>query len=207
MTHRTFTRRQALQGGAALTGALAFGRLPGLRSAAPEEPALVVLWLNGGPAGLFNSAGSFLRNGAFGVTPANVRDLGGDLLVDAGSLGSLPEPARTHMASVNFRHGVIRPHEQARAAVLEESGRSRLLRMAAAFPAAEWRCAVVIDLGFPAGVRAEPPADDGIALERLMETEPIAQRVGASRWAQIRSAYGAPERSTISDSASTFAAI
>ena len=208
MTNRTFTRRQALQGGAALTGALAIGGLQGLRRpAAAEEPALVILWLNGGPAGLFNSAGSFLRNGAFGVTPASVRDLGGDLLVDAGSLGVLPEAARAHMASVNFRHGVIRPHEQARAAVLEENGKSRLVRMAGAFPASGRRCAVVNDLGFPAGVSADPPAEDGIALERIVDARAVERQVGASRWAELRAAYGAPDRSTIADSAATFAAV
>ena len=208
MTHRNFTRRQALQGGATLAGALALGKLPSGRSAGSEEqPALVVLWLNGGPAGLFNSAGSFLRSGAFGVTPGNVRDLGGGLLVDVESLGALPEGARAHMASVNFRHGVIRPHEQARAAVLEENGRSRLLRMAAAFPAASRRCALVNDIGFPAGVNADPPAEDGVALERVVDTDVPERRVGASRWAEIRTAYGAPERSTIGDTATTFAAL
>ena len=208
MTNRTFTRRQALQGGAALAGAFALGKLPGVRSTVSEEqPALVVLWLNGGPAGLFNSAGSFLRNGAFGVVPGNVRDLGGGLFVDVESLGALPGPARGHMASVNFRHGVIRPHEQARAAVLEENGRSLLLRMAAAFPAASRRCALVNDLGFPAGVNADAPPEDGVALERAVESDVAARRVGASRWAEIRSGYGAAERSTIGDSASTFAAV
>jgi len=208
MTHRTFTRRQALQGGAALTGALALGRLPvGRAETSEEQPALVVLWLNGGPAGLFNSAGSFLRNGAFGVGEGNVRDLGGGLFVDAGSLGALPAGARARMASINFRHGVIRPHEEARAAVLETKGRSRLLRMAAAFPAAGRRCAVVNDLGVPAGVNADPPAEDGLALERLVEAEAVARRVGAPQWAEIREAYGAPERSTIGDTASTLAAV
>jgi hypothetical protein len=208
MTDRTFTRRQALQGGAGLAGALALGKLAGGPSAASvEQPALVVLWLNGGPAGLFNSAASFLRNGAFGVTPSNVRDLGGDLLVDLESLGALPESARAHMVSINFRHGVIRPHEQARVAVLEENGRSRLLRMAAVLPAASRRCALVNDMGFPAGVNADPPAEDGIALERVVDTDVPERRVGASRWAEIRTAYGTAERSTIGDTATTFAAL
>jgi hypothetical protein len=210
MTNRTFTRRQALQGGAALAGALALGKLPGGRSAVPgpeDRPALVVLWLNGGPAGLFNSAGSFLRDGAFGVTSSNVRDLGNGLLVDADSLGALPESARRHMASINFRHGVIRPHEQARAAVLELEGRSRLLRLASALPAGSRRCVLVNDIGFPAGVNAAPTPKDGIALERLVDADAAAREAGPSRWAEIRAAYGAPQSSTIGDSASTFAAV
>src|SRR5437879_487657 len=100
MTSRTFTRRDLIQGGAALAGAsaLGFGASP-----SEEPPTLVVLWLNGGPAGLFNSADSFLSSGAFGVTEANVRPLGNDLYVDADSFGALPPAARGHMASINFR--------------------------------------------------------------------------------------------------------
>ena len=62
------SRRQVLKGGAAVAGALALGRtLPAGESEPAERPTLVVFWLNGGPAGLFNSADSFLRSGAFGV--------------------------------------------------------------------------------------------------------------------------------------------
>src|SRR6185295_11745581 len=113
--------------GALMLGA---GRDPSGRQG-QERPTLVVLWLNGGPAGLFNSAGSFLRSGAFGVATNNVRDLGNGLYVDALSLGALPATALAHMASVNFRHEILRPHEHARAAVLEAGPRSQLLRMAA----------------------------------------------------------------------------
>ena len=84
-------RRTLLKGGAALAGALAFGRLGDAEEPpAADRPTLVVWWLNGGPAGLFNSAGSFLASGAFGVKADNVRDLGNGLYVDAGSLGALP---------------------------------------------------------------------------------------------------------------------
>ncbi len=208
MTRRTFTRRQALQGSAALAGALSLGKWPLARPEAPaEQPALVVFWLNGGPAGLFNSAGSFLSNGAFGVTPSNVRDLGGGLLVDADSLGALPADARAHMASINFRHGVVRPHEQARAAVLESRGRSQLLRMAAAMPRAARRCAVVNDLGFPAGVAADAAAEGGIVIERVVETADTARRAGVERWSEICAAYDAPiDRASIADQRLTFAA-
>ena len=96
MADRGFTRRAAVKGAAALGGALALGGWPELKGDTPESerPTLVVFWLNGGPAGLFNSAGSFLRSGAFGVVPGRVLDLGNDLLVDAGSLGVLPAAAR-----------------------------------------------------------------------------------------------------------------
>src|SRR5262245_51106590 len=116
MTEGTIARRSILKGGAALAGTLALKNWGGLEARpSKERPTLAVFWLNGGPAGLFNSADSFLRSGAFGVTESNVRALGNDLYVDAGSLGALPSAAREHMASVNFRHGIVRPHEHARA--------------------------------------------------------------------------------------------
>jgi len=207
MTDRKFTRRQALKGTAALAGAMSLGKWS-LAAIAQERPTLVVFWLNGGPAGLFNSAGSFLSNGAFGVTSRNVRDLGNDLFVDADSLGALSDATGARMASINFRHGVVRPHEQARASVLESGGRSQLLRMASAMPRASRRCAVVNDLGLPVGVSADAPAEAGIVIERVVETGQLARRVGAERWAETRAAYGAPaDRSTIADQRSTFAAV
>src|SRR2546428_4728402 len=104
MDSTDLTRRGVLLGIGA--GALA---LPGLSrrvlAAAPREvSALAIVYLNGGPAGLFNSATSFLPPGAFGVTPDNVRDLGNGLLVDASTFGALPAPAPAHMASINFNH-------------------------------------------------------------------------------------------------------
>src|SRR5262252_8510874 len=81
MRSADMTRRSVLKGGAALAGALALGdRLGGAAGAPEARPALVVLWLNGGPAGLFNSAGSFLGRGSFGVAENNVRGLGHGLV-------------------------------------------------------------------------------------------------------------------------------
>src|SRR4030095_6255445 len=130
MKNRTFTRRTARKGGAALAGTAALGRWRGPETpVADEKSTLVILWLNGGPAGLFHSADSVLRSGAFGVPHGNVRDLGNGLRVDAASLGALPAAAQAHMASINFRHGIVRPHEHARAAVLQSGSRSQLLRI------------------------------------------------------------------------------
>src|SRR5215475_1331309 len=97
-------RRTVLQGAA---GALALPALSRTVLAAPppaESPVLMILYLNGGPPGLFNSAKSFLSKGAFGVTTENVRALSKDFLVDAGTFGSLPSAALGHMAAVNFKH-------------------------------------------------------------------------------------------------------
>lgn len=207
--NRSITRRTALRRGAALAGTLAFGRWARADGPRPEErPTLVVFWLNGGPAGLFNSADSFLGSRAFGVTTRNVRDLGNGLYVDAESLGALPATALSHMASINFQHGVVRPHEQARAAVLESGSRSQLLRMAAVMPIGPIRCAVVNDLGFPAGVAASPPVEDGVALERVADLGDLARRLGPKRPDDVRSAYAvSPNRTDVSDQCSTFAAV
>lgn len=210
MANANITRRKLMQGGLALAGAAALGgsrrgeaRGGSRRGTAPERPTLVVFWLNGGPAGLFNSANSFLANGAFGVTQDNVRALGNDLYVDAGTLGALPEAARAHMASVNFSHGITRPHDHARAAMLENGKRNQLLRMAAAIPAgSEIRCALVNDLGFPKGVSAGPPAEAGAKLDFVMDFGSIP---GVDA---VRSTYGvASDAVWIRDQAATFAAV
>ena len=222
MTDLDLTRRRFLAGGAALVGAGAMschrpdeptvpGTAPGTAPAdrarpghvSGAPPTLVVLWLNGGPAGLFNSARSFLAKGAFGVTGDNVRDLGNDLYVDAGSLGALPAIARAHMASINFQHGITRPHDHARAAVLESAGHSQLLRMAAAMPAGgAMRCAIVNDLGLPKGISAGPPAESGASFEFVMGYDEVKHPLD-----QIRAAYGVPAGDWIRDASGTFAAV
>ena len=206
MTDKTISRRSIIQGGAALAGAVALGSLGETLARKPEErPTLVIFWLNGGPAGLFNSANSFLRSGAFGVTERNVSDLGNGLFVDAGSFGALPRAALAHMASINFRHGILRPHDHARAAVLENEKRSQLLRMAAAMPTgAPKRCALVNDLGFPKGVSAGPPAESNVRLDFVMDFEAIREPA----LDQVRATYGvASDAVFIRDQASTFAAV
>jgi hypothetical protein len=209
MFKKTISRRTIIQGGAAFAGALALGNWRETLASRPKErPTLVIFWLNGGPAGLFNSANSFLRSGAFGVTESNVRDLGNGLLVDAGSFGSLPLLARSHMASINFRHGILRPHDHARAAVLETGSRSQLLRLAAVMPEAPIRCAVVNDLGFPVGVSASAPAEDGASLERVVDVAGVARRLSSTKLEEVRAAYGMPHHHTsIRDQRSTFAAV
>jgi len=209
MKDRTITRRTILQGGNALAGTLALGNWQGSEARGTKErPTLVVFWLNGGPAGLFNSADSFLRSGAFGVTERNVRYLGNDLYVDADSFGALPSAARAHMASINFHHGITRQHDHARAAVLEAGSRSQLLRLAAVMPGGPIRCAVVNDLGLPVGVAANPPAEDGATLERVIDIEAVGRRTGARQFDEVRAAYGMPhDQTSVRDQRSTFAAV
>ncbi|HEV8370221.1 MAG TPA: hypothetical protein VGQ39_19875 [Pyrinomonadaceae bacterium] len=208
MTDKKINRRTILKGGVAVAGTLALGNLQALEARPSEERAtLVVFWLNGGPAGLFNSAHSFLRNGAFGVTESNVSDLGHGLYVDAGSFGALPAFARGHMSSINFRHGITRPHDHARAAVLQSGSRSQLLRLASVMPTGPIRCAVVNDLGLPVGVTANPPPEGGATLERVLDVEAVGRVLRNKRFDEVRKAYGMPlNQTSVRDQSSTFAA-
>ena len=210
MTDRTIKRRTMLQGGAALAGTLALRGWSAIGTGPqPDLPTLVVFWLNGGPAGLFNTADSFLRNGAFGVTEQTVRKLGNDLFVDKDSFGRMPPAALRHMASINFRHGILRPHDDARAAVLQAGSRSQLLRIAAAIPRqTPVRCAVVNNLGFPVGVASAAPREGDAGLERILSLEHVAGHVSSGQLSEARVAYGMPATQTeINDQRSTFAAV
>jgi len=203
MTVHSASRRSLLKAGLAAAGALALGPFDALASPR-ERPALVVLWLNGGPAGLFNSADAFFGNGAFGVTSGNARALGRGLYVDAASFGALPSLALAHMAAIPFRHGLY-SHDDARVAVLQAGARSQLLRMAAALPASPLPCAIVNRLRFPVGVAADPPAERGIVCHHI-DTFADAG-LATAELDGIRHAYGAAQGRTVDDLPGTFAAI
>jgi len=80
--------------------------------------------------------------------------------------------------------------------------------MAAAMPGGPIRCAVVNDLGLPVGVAQNPPAENGIALERVVDLGSIAPRFGAQRLDDVRAAYAvAGESTAVADQRSTFAAV
>lgn len=209
MRTHAMTRRTFIKAGAALTGTLAFGdwNLLAKPYRGAERPTLVVWWLNGGPAGLFNSADAFLANGAFGVTRDNVRALGNGLYVDAGSLGMLPAVARAHMASVHFRHGLY-SHNDSRVAMLQTGPRNQLLQMAAAMPRSEVSCAIVNNLGLPVGVSANPPTEQGMGLEHIAKLDDARRTLSVAQFNDIREAYGAfGTHPAIDSQRSTFAAV
>jgi len=175
-----------------------------------EAPALVVFFLNGGPSGLFNSAGSFLEKGSFGVRPDNVKHLGRGLVVDAATFGSLPSTALSHMAAVNFQHGHYQ-HDLARAAVLQTGNRSNLLLLAGAMTTkAPIRCAVVNSLGFPVGVSLDSPAEGGAAFTRVTDVRSLGaqlERTPAFDPKEAAAAYGSAQGiREIADTPSTFLA-
>lgn len=205
----TMSRRSFLRASTALGCALTLGNWNVLAKSGHriERPTLVVWWLNGGPAGLFNSADAFLSNGAFGVTRDNVHTLGNGLYVDAGSLGALPAAALNHMASIHFRHGLY-SHNDSRAAVLQAGSRSQLLRCAAAMPPSAVPCAVVNNLGFPVGVSADPPSEQGLGIERVERLDDARRSLSNAQFDEVRDAYGAFGASHAIDSQrATFAAV
>lgn len=209
MNTPAITRRTLLKAGAALAGTLALGGFDLLAKThrTIERPTLVVFWLNGGPAGLFNSADAFLANGDFGVTQNNVRSLGNGLYVDAGSLGALPAMALAHMASVHFRHGLY-SHNDARAAVLQTGSRSRLLQMAAAMPHSVIPCAIVNNLGLPVGVSPNPATEHGAGFEHIVKLDDARRTLSAARLNEIRGAYGVVGgHAAVDGQRSTFAAV
>ncbi|HJV48402.1 MAG TPA: hypothetical protein VJ549_03910 [Geothrix sp.] len=213
MSQPLFTRRTMLKVGAALASA---AMLPAdefqmeVPQRPQETPTLVVFFLNGGPSGLFNSAGSFLEKGSFGVRPDNVKDLGHGLVVDAATLGSLPSTALSHMASINFQHGHYR-HDLARAAVLQTGNRSNLLLLAGAMTTkAPIRCAIVNSLGFPVGVSWDSPAEGGAAFTRVTDFRSLETQLArepAFDPKEAAAAYGLTQGIwEIADTPSTFLA-
>lgn len=209
MSTHSDTRRSFLKAGVTLAGMLALGDVSAIaRPRHPSErPALIVLWLNGGPAGLFNSANAFLASGAFGVSADNVRALGNGLYVDAGSLGALPTAALHHMASVHFRHGLY-SHNDSRAAVLQSGARSQLLRMAAALPRSAIPCAIVNNLSLPVGVSLDPTLEQGLAFEHIKKLDDARRSLSAAQFNDIRESYGVfGANLAIDNQRSTFAAV
>jgi hypothetical protein len=205
-------RRTVLKGTAAALVLPRILRAAGAPGPPPESPVLVILYLNGGPAGLFNSAGSFVAQRSFGVTPDNVRPVGNGLVVDAPTLGTLPAAALGHMASINFRHGLYM-HELSRAALLQTGSRSNLLLMAGSTSSpAPIRCAVVNNLGLPVGVEGSPPAENGVTLERVLDLRSIPVLTDPAQpspdLGHIAAAYGAsPAATAISDLKTTLVAV
>lgn len=103
------TRRALLTHAARAAGLAGLSALPLLprraRAAQRRKPAVVLLWLQGGYNCLFSSADSCVQDGVFGVTAGNVRDVGGGVVVDASTLGTLPPEVLQHMVTVGVHHG------------------------------------------------------------------------------------------------------
>jgi hypothetical protein len=165
---RNLTRRTLLQAGAAVTGGLAASKVmspggiispsafaqAGGDGAPAEKSALLVIFLNGGFNSVFVSADSFAPAGTFGVTAQNQRVIGGGLVVDAPTIGTLDAFSLSHIAAVGVRHGISN-HGAAQVADWTNGTRSFPLMLANAMGGeAAIKCAV-LGAGLPAGPK--PP--------------------------------------------------
>jgi hypothetical protein len=175
------SRRSFFKGAAAAAGLYGAARLLGPRAlgsayaADPgDAPALLVLYLRGGYNALFCSADSFIGSGAFGVTSSNVRRIGqSDLVVDLGSLGSLPVAARQKMASIGVRHG-LSSHPAAQKALWNEGNRSYPIQLSRALGGdAAIRCAALGQM--PPG---EHRASGDVSLQRVRDLSTTIAALG-----------------------------
>ncbi len=104
------SRRDLLKLTAGTTGAMALGgALPSIFTSeamaqSATQSAVLVVFLPGGYNALFSSADSFSGAGTFGVTAANMLNLGNGLVVDS-SFNTLGAFAKANMASVGVAHG------------------------------------------------------------------------------------------------------
>ncbi|MCA9586209.1 MAG: hypothetical protein KC657_12710 [Myxococcales bacterium] len=103
------SRRQLLKAamatGGAAAGARALGPL-GQALAAPEPAHFVHIFFNGGLNALFaGNADKFLTSGTFGVSNANIKQVGSGVFTDATTFGTFPQLALDHWAAIGVRHG------------------------------------------------------------------------------------------------------
>jgi hypothetical protein len=141
-----------------------------------EKPALLILFLAGGYNALFASPNSFARTGTFGVTPSNQRDLGNGLFVDAPTLGTLPDFALKHMATVGLRHS-LNVHEPAQRAVFSDGNRNYGLRLAAALGGdGTIKCAQVGSNAVP----GPTPAENGVSLQIITDMKSTIEALGGT---------------------------
>lgn len=163
------SRRLLLQGSAAAGAALGLktaaggGDLIGDASAqTADKAAVLIIFLTGGYNSLFSSADSFLTGNRFGVTSTNMRRIGtSNLYIDSSTLGTMPAPALTGMASVGIAHG-ISSHDPARVADFSNGSRSYPLMLASAIGGTAAIKAAVVGSQMPFG---PAPAENGTSLQ------------------------------------------
>ncbi|WP_141736823.1 DUF1501 domain-containing protein [Oligoflexus tunisiensis] len=129
------SRRDLIKLTAGTTGAVALGGfVPGILTSealaqTATQSAVLVVYLSGGYNAIFTSADSFSGAGTFGVTNANMLDLGGGLVVD-NSLATLGAFAKANMATIGVAHGIA-AHGGARTAQFTVNNLNPVLSLAA----------------------------------------------------------------------------
>lgn len=69
-----------------------------------EKPTIVLVYLDGGYNAFFSAADGYVARSLYGCAPGNVRELGNGLVVDASTIGALPDPVLQKMATVGVNH-------------------------------------------------------------------------------------------------------
>lgn len=188
MNSNRFSRRSLMQATGAVAGGLAASRLmtgDGLLSrtafgqTAAEKPALLVIYTSGGFNALFGSADAFAAAGTFGVTSTNQRVLGGagGLSVDAATIGTLPQYALDHMATVGIRHGIT-SHGAAQTANFSNGTRSYALQLAATMGGDAAIKAVNVGTAMMPGPR---PAESGVSLQQITDMKSTIAALGGAQ--------------------------
>jgi hypothetical protein len=181
MSHR-FSRRQWLKGMAGFSGAALAART-GLWSstaaaqAAPsEKAALLIVFLQGGYNAVFCSADSFAGAGTFGVTGSNQKALGNGLVVDGPTLGTLPQFALDHMATVGVRHGLT-SHEAAQEADFSDGRGHYAIQLAAVMGGdAAIKCVQVGSRNVP----GPKPIEAGVSMQTITDMRTTIEALGGS---------------------------
>jgi hypothetical protein len=170
-----FSRRSLLKGAAASASAATLGRLsPALAQAAPDKPALLCVFLNGGYNALFGSHDSFEAAGTFGCTPDNGKDLGNGLVVDAATFGTMPAFALSHIASVGVRHGLT-AHEAAQPQLAGMDGHNYHTMLAKALAGDAPIKACVVGGAMPDGPK---PVEGDVSLQSITDMKATIVALG-----------------------------
>lgn len=132
----TLSRRHLVLSGA---GALL---APSVRADEPSErPAIVLIYLDGGYNAFFSAADGYVPKGLYGCQTSNVRELSNGVVVDASTMGTLPDPVLQKMATVGVAHRAS-GHDFALQYAWFDQGRSVPLLLASALGGTgPFRCA------------------------------------------------------------------
>ncbi len=174
------SRRSFLKGMAAAAGAVVGTRIAGSgfigeAKADAEQPALVMIFLDGGYNALFGSAGGLV--GSFGVDNGNMMDLGNGLIVDAPTFGTLPASARSRMATIGVAHGITDHDERQMMKWWSNGTRSYPLMLANALGGDAAIKAAVVGDGMPSGPR---PAEGTVTLQTIRDMDATIAAIGGA---------------------------
>lgn len=182
------TRRGLLQGmgitaGAALGTRLAGSQIIGNANAAGQPATLVHIMFSGGVNAIF-TGGANILSGKFESEGNAIHRLGtSDLYVDTGTMGQMPDFAKTHWAAIGCKHGntshLDRGAERALLFNLA-NGECNALRLASAMGGDSPLKAVHFGDRMPYNAKQAVQPVDGISLQRITDLGEAAKYLSTS---------------------------